>query len=326
MKMKKEYIILAVIIAALSLYLVFHKPDNIHYQLPELAGIQQKLISKLEIIKDGKTLALMKKDDQWRIVPEQYPADGEMVHQILDVIDDLAVTALVSESENYLRYELDDKHRIHVKAFKGDDIVREFYIGKAAPSFNHTFIRLQTDPKVYHAGDNFRSRFDQTVESLRDKTVLSFHQNDIHEVVIEKGEQQFAFAQKQIPIEKKTESAEKPNQNTIAPETKPVWQDASGKDMDLLKMNAFLSRLSKLKCKKYLTDKTRDDLGDVICTVHLKGANQYSISFFAMDEDNAEYPAISSQNDYAFALDKTIADAIIAAFDEKKEETGLRQD
>ncbi|RJP75977.1 MAG: DUF4340 domain-containing protein [Desulfobacteraceae bacterium] len=324
--MKKEYIILAVIIAALTLYLVFHKPDNIHYQLPRLSVIQQNVISKIEIIKDGKTLGLIKKDDKWRIVPEQYPADTEMIRRMLDVIDDLAVTALVSESENYVRYELDDKNRIHVKAFKGDDIIREFYIGKAAPSFNHTFIRLQTDPKVYHAGNNFRSGFDQTMESLRDKTVLSFHQNDIHEVLIEKGQQQIAFVQKQIPVEKKAESAEKPNQNTIAPETKQVWQDASGKDMDLLKMNTFLSRLSKLKCKKYLTDKTRDDLGDAICTVHLKGPNEYSISLFAMDEDNQEYPAISSQNDYIFALDKTTADSIIAAFDEKKEETGLRPD
>lgn len=318
MKMKKEYILLAVIIAALSLYLVLHKPDTIHYQLPDLSTIQSKVISKMEIVKDGTTIGLVKKDDKWLIAPEQYPADGEMVRQMLDVIDDLVVTALVSESENYVRYELDDKNQIHVKAFKGDAVIREFYVGKTAPSFNHTFIRLQKDPKVYHARNNFRSKFDQTVESLRDKTALSFDQNELQEIVIEKEKQQITFVKNQIPVEQKTDTAEKPNQTETAPETKPVWQDASGNDIDQSKIDNFLSRLSKLKCKHYLATKTKDDMKDSIYTAHLKGANEYSISLFTMDEGSEEYPAISSQNNYVFAIDKSTADSIISAFDEKE--------
>ena len=37
MKSKKEYIILAAVIAALAAYLVFHETDQTHYELPVLA-------------------------------------------------------------------------------------------------------------------------------------------------------------------------------------------------------------------------------------------------------------------------------------------------
>ena len=46
---KKEYIILGVVIFALLLYLVFRSGDKIHYKMPELKTIDAKTLSKIEI-------------------------------------------------------------------------------------------------------------------------------------------------------------------------------------------------------------------------------------------------------------------------------------
>ena len=49
MKTKKEYIILAIIIIALSVYLVMRRSDRTLYELPEIPQVSQKEITRLEI-------------------------------------------------------------------------------------------------------------------------------------------------------------------------------------------------------------------------------------------------------------------------------------
>ena len=47
MKVKKEYIILALVIIALSVYLAMRTSDRTHYKLPDVPPVVAKEISKL---------------------------------------------------------------------------------------------------------------------------------------------------------------------------------------------------------------------------------------------------------------------------------------
>jgi len=133
MKIKIEYIVLAAIIVCLSLYLVFQKSDEVGYSLPDISDIHKKDISKLEInIPSEETLVLNKDDNKWMIASRNYPADQGKVESMIDVIDELTLTALVSESENYSRYDLGDDKKINVNAWAKDTLIRSFDIGKAA--------------------------------------------------------------------------------------------------------------------------------------------------------------------------------------------------
>ena len=100
MKKKKELGILGIVIIALSLYLILYNPDRTRYQVPELPHLSGTDISKIEVSKGGTTILLTKKDKNWQIVPEGYLADTDKVRKILDVIEDLTLTALVSKSKN----------------------------------------------------------------------------------------------------------------------------------------------------------------------------------------------------------------------------------
>ena len=96
MKIKKEYIILAVITAALLLYLSQRSTDRTLYQLPDVPEISNSDINKIEINKNSTSIVLSKEGDLWTIGPIKYPADTLKVTNMLDVMGKLTLTALVS--------------------------------------------------------------------------------------------------------------------------------------------------------------------------------------------------------------------------------------
>ncbi len=311
MKVKKELIILFVVIVGLSLYLIFRNQDNTHYKLPKLAHISGKQISKIEISKQETSIVLNKKDNFWHIGPDEYPANSNKIEKMLDVIEGLSLTALVSESENYNRYDLNDEKKITIKAWEKGAVKRTFDIGKVASSFRHTFVKLENDDRVYHARGNFINDFDKTVEELRDKTVLAFNQDEIQYVHITKEKTEIEFTRSDIPVDVKT--TEKPDTATPPPsQVQTIWKTADGKRGDKAKIERLLSSLSNLNCHEYINDSKKEDFSNPICTIELKGTKEYKLSIFSKkDKEASDYPAISSENNYPFSLSKSQADNLM---------------
>lgn len=299
MKIKKEYIILAVIIVALLLYLSQRSTDRTLYQLADVPEISNSAITKIEINKNNTPVVLDKQTDQWTIGPKKYPADAVKVKDILNVMDKLTLTALVSESKSYSRYDLDDANKITVKAFDKDRLKLEFDIGKAAASFRHTFVKIAGDKRVFHARGSFRSKFDQTVDDLRDKAVLAFKINEIREINIAKARDKMVFNRIQIPDT--TKQSETSNSKTEP--LKTTWQNAAGQKAGNSKINRLLTTLSDLSCEKYISDRTKDEFTDPVFNLILKGGKEYKLSIFEkLNKNDKDYPAISSENSYPFIL------------------------
>ena len=311
MKVKKEHILLLVVIVGLSLYLIFRNQDNTHYKLPELSHISGKQITKIEILKQGIPIVLKKKDNKWYIGPDEYPADSNKTEKMLDVIGKLSLTAIVSESENYNRYDLNDEKKITIKTWGKGDVKRTFDIGKAASSFRHTFVKLKNDNRVYHARGNFRSDFDKTVEELRDKTVLAFNQDEIQYVRITKEKADIEFTRSNIPVDvKTTEEAD-----TQAPPPSPVntiWETADDKKANKAAIERLLASLSNLSCHEYIKGAKKEDFSNPVYTIELKGTKDYRVSIFSkIDTETSGYPAISSENNYPFSIRESQADNLM---------------
>ncbi len=311
MKFKKEYFVLGIIIAVLSLYLIFHNRDRSTYNLPELSPIERNDITKIELIGAEQTIELSREGSDWKIMPKAYPADAAKVKDILDVLSAFKLTALVSESENYQIYDLDDKHRIRVKAWVKDVVVREFDAGKAASSFRHTFVKLPGNPMVYHARDNFRRKFDLSIDDLRDKVVLSFDKETIHEIAIQRGERKSVFSKKPMLQENEEPDSKAAGEKPVSsPQLK--WVNENSQPVDDAGVQRLLSTLAGLKCEKYIEDKTKADFNQPIYTILLKGAKDHSLSFYNVSKENDEqYPAVSSDNPYLFLLPKWRVDTIM---------------
>jgi hypothetical protein len=311
MNIKKEYTILIAVIIALSLYLILRNPDRTRYQLPRLPDVFSFDISKIEISKPDTSIAMNIKDDIWHIAPQGYPANTDRIINLLDIIEKLPLTALVSESKNYTRYDLNDEKKITVRAWAGDTLRREFEVGKATESRKHTFVKLAGDHRVYQAQGNLRPLFDLTVDRLRDKRVLSFERTEIQEIHIAKGQKSVIFSRKQVPI-KVSVGQEAGDESPPSPKSKTIWQSADGREADELRLNRLLATLSNLRCQKYIDGRKKEEFTKPVYTLKMKGAREYSLSIFAKtDKDTKNNPAISSENDYPFILPAWLVNKIM---------------
>ncbi|RUA03511.1 MAG: hypothetical protein DSY89_00580 [Deltaproteobacteria bacterium] len=301
MKGKKEYIVLAFIIIAAVAYLMLHSTNRTHYQLPQITKIARKDISRIEITGPKGKLVLNRKKENWRIAPHDYPVDPEKIKRILDTVSGLKLTAMVAESKDDLRYDLGPDKRVEVKAWAGSDLKRDFWVGKPANTFRHTFVKLTGDDRVFHAEDNFRDRFDVAADTLRDKAVLSFKTGDIKTFTITKAGKSTVFSKKEA-----TDSTEKKDEKKAgtAPSKRTQWTTADNRPADSNKVRAFLSTLSDLKCQAYLNDRKKEDLKGPIFSVSLSGSKTYRLSLYPQKKEKGDvlWPAQSSENSYPFML------------------------
>ena len=313
-KILKEYLILVIIIVALMLYLILRPLDRTQYQLPQAVELAKDTISKVEVSQASKTLVLEKKDNRWQIAPQKYAADTDKVKEMLALIESLSMTALVSESKDYFRYDLGEDKKITVKAWAGETLLRGFDIGKTASSFQHTFVKIADDHRVYHARKNFRRLFDQTIDDLRDKTVLTLDKAAITQFQVMQGTQTITFNRQ--PIAAATQEAQPPQDIQKDKQTPPpapafAWISTDGRKGDTSKIDRILSTLADLKCAQYIYNRPKTAFKDPIYVITLKDTQPYTLSIFAKaDAAKAEYPAVSSANESAFLLQSWNVDNI----------------
>ena len=318
MKFKKEYLVLLLIIVALSVYLAVRTEDQTNFELPRPAEVDAQKIDRIVLSKGSQTIELTRQDDQWRIAPKDYPADNVKVKNMVKAAADLTITDLISESGNYDRYNLTDDKKIKVQAFAGKENVRNFDVGGESQTYQHTFIRLGDDPKVYQARGRLDQSFNQTVDGLRDLTVLSFQKSDMTGVTIEKGAQSLVLSLKEIPVEEKAPAEEKEKQETPKEEksasakSEPQWQDPAGQAVDQPAVERLLSDFSTFKCTQYMADDAAQALQNPLWTLTFQGAKgPHSLSVFdKQDAEATEFPARSSDSPYAFKIAKSKVESI----------------
>ncbi|OQY02608.1 MAG: hypothetical protein B6I26_00180 [Desulfobacteraceae bacterium 4572_130] len=300
--MKKEYFILIFFIILLSVYLFLHKENKSNYSLPNISKIKSSDITKINIAKKDNNLLLQKENNNWFINNEKYPANLEKINNMLDIIQNLKLTALVSEKKDFKRYELDPEKSIKVKAEIDSKVVRNFEIGKTAPTYNHTFIKLKNNNKVYYALKNFRSNFNQTVDDLRDKTILSFNQENIKQIIFEKEN-----------IKKQLDLKEIKNSDNKNDEKIKIWESKDKSTFDIKIVKNLISMLSNLKCLKYIYKDSKKEYQPrkFLYKVTIKGEKSINISFYSKKEDG-QITGISSQSNYPFFLDSHKAKNLIS--------------
>ena len=307
MKLKKEYLLLGIVILALGLYLFFNQRDRVHYTLPETPRLETADMTRIEIEKPGGHLSLKQVDGTWRVTPGDYPADSGQVAPILSAIAELTLTALVSETQSFARYDLDADRRIDVRAYSGDTLVRRFAVGKAAGTFRHTHVLVGEDPNVYHAAGSFRWTFDKSVDDLRDKTVLALDRSAITAIGLTTEGQQIVVEKHSPAAEpaatgKDTPASPPPATGPADATEEPRWETAAGEPVDAATVDQLLS-LDPLKCSAFLDDDKAAVDAVALYRLELRGTETKILEIFSPAADTAsDYPARSSDSPYPFKL------------------------
>ncbi len=308
MKRQKEYMVLIAVIIVLVVILIISTGRNkMSYKLPAFDKIDAEALSKIEMSRGDESILLERSQGEWLIMPEKYIADHDKVNDMLDVIENLTLTELVSDKKNYERYELDEENRIHIKAMEKENVLREFDIGKVSSTYSHTYVRVADDANVYHAKESFRSTFEQNESGLRDKSVMEFTAVEITGLILTGEFGTLELKREIIPVSPDTEQDEK---ETSTGEQE-AWLTQDGKQTEKSEIDSLLSKLSGLNCDSFLDEKEKENLGNPIYTITAKGAKDYELKIYEKGEDEEEYPALSSENDYPFLLTKWTAESLM---------------
>ncbi|SMC35472.1 protein of unknown function [Desulfocicer vacuolatum DSM 3385] len=302
--MKKEYLILALIIAGLCAYLVTHNENRNNYSLPELTSLAGSDITGITIEQKETSIKITKVDEVWGITEKSYPADTETIKNLVKDISTLKITALASEKGDLKRYQLDLGNRIKVTASGTSGEIRAFEVGKTAPSYHHTFVKIKGDDNIYHAAGNFRGSFDTDVNGLRNKKVLFFDES-----VIERMEITAAGITRTLKAvsPRKTDTETSPEEKNTATEDKKIWQfEKDNSPCDESAVKNILSTLSSLTCDAYTGDDKKMPADEnPVCQITFNGENQLSFTLFDKNS-NDKYPALSSTSPYPFVLDEYV--------------------
>jgi len=317
-KPKAEVIILAVAIVALLLYVLRRDPDRMNYRLPALPAVARADVDRIDIVRSGQAVRLEKKDGQWLIQPQGFSAAAAKINAILDVICDLRLTALVSESGNDHPYGLDRENEIVIKAYRNERLLRHFSVGNAVSTYSHTYVKLAGDHRVFHAGSSFRSDLDAKVDDLRDKTVLQFAKNEIVAVEVNHSGERALFVKnaKALPVDAGEKKPEVQEAQAAA-----AWLTPDGRPANDGELNGIIERTSQLSCEGFIEGKGKEDFKEPVYTVLLKGRKDFLLSIFQKDEKEISYPALSSESPYPFLLSAYQAESIMKKPEILKKET-----
>lgn len=304
-----EYIFIAIIIAASVFYLLFKTEDKIHYKIPVLALYENDVINRIDILKDNEKIILKKSGENWLIGEEEYPADKEKISKISDIISNLSLTTLVSRSKNYYLYELDKDKRIEVSGYINGQPVRKFDIGKTASTYDHTFVKIDGDPNIYHAKDSIRNSFENSIDNLRDKKVLVFNKDLVKELTITIDKDKYLF-KKVVTEEKNGKKEDIKGENKPQPKQIVSWE-IEGKKGNKKNIESLLKQISELECSKYIYDDMMKKDSKPIYQIRVKADKEYILKIYKKADDKSDYPAVTSAGKYQFFLSIYSGDAIM---------------
>ena len=308
--MKKEYFLLILVIVSLGAYLFFHSNNKDNYVLPQISQIDKTQVKAIEIIKPLKTIDCFRDNDQWVVTSNKFPGDVDTIQEMIAAIANLKVTTLISENPDLKRYNLDKDKAIKIIAKGKHGILREFNIGKTAPTQRHTFVTLDKSKMVFYAPGNLNRLFDKSIDNIRDKAIQKFDKNNIETLEIKKGKIKRIFSKQVTSV--KTDK--KPLKE------KTQWQSIDNKRIDPAAITSILDTLSDLRCSTYIENQTKKDFKATpsfitIILKEKKDSNKiYKLNIFPKTKQNI-YAGISSQNKYVFALEGYIVDNIISNTD-----------
>jgi hypothetical protein len=281
------YIVLTGLIVVLSLYLVLRQRDRMQYTIPELRALNVGEIGMIEIEQSEATVQLVRSGDIWQIQPGGFPADPQLIGEMLKTAATLNLTELVSVTGNYSRFGLEEQSRIRVTVYKDEKALRSFELGKSSPTYRHTFVRIDGDERVFQTPGDPGAFFGLSGEDLRDRSVLSFDPETITAI-----------------------RAQGDGWNVELAKTGATWAAKSGEPWETKTIGELLATLSDLDAFSYAEQGRQED--GSIFSIILTGLKTYTLEVFSR-QDNL-YPARSSENAYPFNLYYAVTENIISVF------------
>ncbi|MCF8109443.1 MAG: DUF4340 domain-containing protein [Desulfohalobiaceae bacterium] len=309
MKLKKEYLIIVLVIIGLSVYIYSRTSERINYELPQIAPIETDRVTRIRIAKQDEVIDLARDKGRWVVGQRGYPARAGSIEDLLTALDRFRVTDLVSRSRNYSRYSLDREAATGLKAWAGQELVRSFLVGKQASTYRNSYVRLANDPNIYLSRSNWKQTLNREPDDFQDKVVLDFDEKRLRKIVLQGPKGSLTL--------KRGQNESLPKEKDGAQLETALWRTASGQEIDQSSLNKLLQSMAGLTCSRYLEGRDKQDFKSPDYRLVLDCGQEDVFSLYLGEKQGnaAQYHGISEENGFPFALSEQKGKEIVEALD-----------
>lgn len=304
MKINKEWAILGSLVVLLAGYLLLRNPSKVHYKIPKLKTPAIQDVVRLEVKARDLSTVIERKDNKWLIKPQNYPANSDLVSQMISQAVKPQLDVPVSENGALSAYGLADDQRMTIRVIatntkkkNSKNKIFEFYVGVKAPSQQHTYIQIKGNPTVYQAVGNLRQVFNRPVAMLRDKRIFDVSAKKIYHVILEsQGHIEADLSQKKT---------------TLTGTSGQNWKAVEGWNAQSKTMSDLLTSLSGLQCQNYKNDSKKSDFDGKKPLYRVKFIADKTNTLSVYQQDKQGFVATASTSPYVFVLPKWQAERLM---------------
>ena len=267
---------------ALAVFILLDSIEGRPTTLPELEVIDRvDAISVTRNAHEPVDLSLV--NGAWFIEPEGYEANQALAHSLAVNIGFLQLSELVSISGDLARYDLDEQSRAAVTVTGEGGIQRTVYIGKIATTFEHTYVTLEGDNRVFQAEGNLHTLVSMDKDQFRNRHILQFPVESVAviDAIYDGGSM--------VSVERASTNEENGS---------PRWTTDVGADVAIENVNRLLGFLSNLTCGAFRDEFERNR--EAVIDITLQAEHELHLSVFP--ERDKKHSAVSSESQYPFEL------------------------
>ena len=153
---------------------------------PKLISVDAKQIEGIRIVKPGADpIELAKLAGSWEIArPMPLTADQDAVGMLAGSLATLNADRLIDDHPAGLNEFGLTNPTLEVDVTLTGGKTRKLLLGGDTPAGTGTYVKLESDPKVYTLPSYTKAGLDKTVDDLRDKRLLTFNQDKLTSVTL----------------------------------------------------------------------------------------------------------------------------------------------
>jgi uncharacterized protein YueI len=170
------YLAIATVIL-LVVYVVSERGNIPTAETRYLVEIDTAKVTEMSYYFDGSTVTLDRRGSEWWINnPLEYRANPQFVNAALQKLTLFRIESeITSKKERWAEFDLNQDKAVHATIIH-DGKTADFYLGKVAEGYKHTYARLEGDDTVYLIKDTYSTSLIKTADLWRDKRILAIEQ------------------------------------------------------------------------------------------------------------------------------------------------------
>ncbi len=181
--MNKTLVLAAVLFALVGIYWVMNQSEPVGKTDIPLVQADSASVTAMKIITASDTTELRKEGDGWKIMGARvFPANPQNIGRALQRFSQMTKKAMVTDKpDRYGEFEVDGVKGVLVN-FTANGKDQSLFLGKAGPTMQTSYARVEGDKEVWEIGGNHASAFRRPPADWRDKTITALPMDSIRKV------------------------------------------------------------------------------------------------------------------------------------------------